>query len=225
MTPNNWFPNLYLFVSQNRPNWWQYRHFWYEKGRVASAHDRHPHFRLVNASWLPSDILMGMNYMYNSKSRKLLKYNVWGFCQSWKSLGAMILAEHTAVLNSFISVLLLIHLKRNTWGRDKISAFSCFSNLSSLAQYISQARVECCLVSLCFFPLSRLSLIYFLVFSLIATVSRDIIKLEWLTSPASVVAYRYFGLRSLDHMTLLFRHIWKERKIWDIPQSELMAQL
>lgn len=76
-----------------------------------------------------------------------------------------------------------------------------------------------------FFPLSCLSLIYFLVFSLIATVSWDIIKLKWLTSPASVVAYRYFGLHSLDHMTLLFQHIWKERKIWDIPQSELMAQL
>lgn len=28
---------------------------------------------------------------------------------------------HSSVLNSFISVLLLTHLKRNTWGRDKFS--------------------------------------------------------------------------------------------------------
>lgn len=86
-----------LCISQNCPNWWQCRHFWYEKGRLALAHDQHSHFQLVNASWLYSYILIRMNYTYNSKSRKLLKYKVWGFCQSWKSLGTMILAEHTAL--------------------------------------------------------------------------------------------------------------------------------
>lgn len=217
-----------LFVSQSCPTWWHHRHFWCVERSLVSAYDRHSHFWPPNECWLPSYILIRMNYRYNSKSRKLLKYNTWGFCQSWKSLvGHEHGWAHRSVLNSFISVLLLIHLKRNTWDRETRSP-SLFMFLQFIFLGIinfSSQRVECCLVSLCFFHyLSYLSFI-FLAFSLIATVSQDIIKLEWGTSHPSVVAYRYFRPHTLGHVALLLWHVWKDEEVPDIPQLELMAQL
>ena len=72
---------------------------------------------------------------------------------------------HSSVLNSFISVLLLIHLKRNTWGRDKISFLFHVSPIYLLwhNKFLKpELRVVFCFPL--FFPLSRLSLIYFFSF-------------------------------------------------------------
>lgn len=92
-------------------------------------------------------------------------------------------------------------------------------------KFLKPKSGECCLVSLCFFHyLSYLSFI-FLAFSLITTVSQDIIKLEWGTSHPSVVAYRHFRPHTLSHVALLLWHVWKEEEIPDIPQLDLMAQL
>lgn len=77
--------------------------------------------------------------------------------------------------------------------------------------------------SLFFSPLSQLSLIYFLVFALITTLSWDIIKLEWVAShPLWLLTD---GLAStLNHVTVLPWYVWKEKEALDIPRIELMAQ-
>lgn len=131
---------------------------------------------------------------------------------------------HGSVLSSFIPVLLLIHLKRNTWVRDKISFPFHVSPiyLPWHNKYLKPKTGECCLVSL-FFPLSQLSLIYFLVFSLIATVSRDIIKVGMSNLPPLVVACGCFRLHTRNHVAQLLWHVWKEKEILDTPRLELMA--
>ena len=100
---------------------------------------------------------------------------------------------HSSVLNSFISVLLLSHLKGNAWSRDKIS-FPLHVSPIYLPWHNKFLKPKSGGLScfLLFFPLSQLSLIYFSAFLLISTVSQDIIKLEWGTSHPWVVAYRYF---------------------------------
>lgn len=72
---------------------------------------------------------------------------------------------HSSVLNSFMSVLLLIHLKRNTWGRDKISFPFPFHVSPIYHPWHNKFLKPKSWVLSCFslfFPLSQLSLIYFL---------------------------------------------------------------
>lgn len=120
---------------------------------------------------------------------------------------------HSSVLNSFISVLFLSHLKRNTWSRDKIS-FPLHVSPIYLPWHNKflkpKSRGLSCFPL--FSPLSQLSLIYFSAFLLISTVSQDIIKLEWGTPHPSVVAYRYFRPHTLNHKALLLRLFRKKKK-------------
>lgn len=89
----------------------------------------------------------------------------------------------------------------------------------------SSQRAECCLVPLCFFPLSQLSLIYFLVFSLITTVSRDIIKSEWVTSHLLQLLTDVLGSTLSITSLCYFGLFGKKNKIWDTLPLDLTAQL
>lgn len=167
-----------LFASQNCPNWRQYRHFWHEEGRLASAHDQHSHFQLAPQLRSDQDDLH-----VNFKIKKTAQVQHARLLPKLKIISNHDFGwAHSSVLNSFISVLLLIHLKRNTWGRDKIS-FPFHVSPIYLPWHNKFLKPKSWVLS-CFlllFPLSQLSLIYFSVYSLMATVSWDIIKLEWVT--------------------------------------------
>lgn len=132
---------------------------------------------------------------------------------------------HRSVLNSFISVLLLIHLKRNTWVRDKIS-FPFHVSPIYLPWHNKFLKPEWRVLSCfpLFFPLSQLSLVYFLVFALIVTVSQDIIKLEWVASHPWSLPTDVSGPRSQSHGSGALACLERKRNL-DTPQLEPMAKL
>lgn len=119
---------------------------------------------------------------------------------------------YSSVLNSFISVLLLIHLRRNAWGRDAIS-FPFHIPPIYLQWHNKFLKPKSWVLSCSPLFFSIISVISHLFFSLFSYhnsfLGHHIVGMSNL--PPSVVVDGCFGLYSLNHLSSLLWLVWKEK--------------